>query len=200
MVNQIGYFVDWGGKSWRELIQTAINHNEIKEKLKGASFLDIGCNTGKMAVFFSTLGANVTGIDIHQEHLDKAKEEAKKWNADNITFKKYEGDLDIFPDSSFDIIFVKSVLVILLDLEGYLKKINAKLKTAGKVIFLENARSNPFIRLLRTLKHLGKYDHSHVNYFTEKHIKLISSIFELRLVKQKLYPPVYLIIGSKRES
>ena len=64
-----------------------------------------------MAVLFSLLGEKVTGIDIDEQALSLAREEAKKWNASNVKFIAYNGDWNIFPDESFDIVFTKSVLL-----------------------------------------------------------------------------------------
>jgi len=137
-LNDLGYFTEWGGRTWNRLTQLAVNELQKNHGSDGADLLDIGTRYGKMAVLFSLVGARVTGIDLHEQFLDVAREEARKRNATKIDFMTYSGDLDVFPDESFDVIFTKSVLVVAPNLEVFLIKISKKLmKPNGKVVFLE---------------------------------------------------------------
>ena len=193
----LSYFTEWGGRTWENLVATAIAELEKSGGLKDQELLEIGARYGKMAVLFSRLGANVTGIDIREEFLDVAREEAIKWNATNVSFITYAGDLDIFPDESFDIAFTKSVLVTLPDLEGFLRQLSKKLRPGGRVAFLENARGNPLLHALRRFRH-RKWDYRKAHYFTEHEIRIIRSIFEVDVVLATHFSPVYLLMGRKR--
>ena len=192
----LNYFTEWGGRTWENLVRTVIAELEKSGGLKDQELLEIGTRYGKMAVLFSRLGANVTGIDIRQESLDVAREEARKWNASTVSFIAYAGDLDIFPDESFDIAFTKSVLVVLPNLEGFLRQLSKKLRPGGRVVFLENARGNPFIHALRRFRH-RKWDYRSAHYFTSDEIRIIRSIFEVDVVRATQFPPVYLLMGRK---
>ena len=191
------YFTEWGGRTWENLVTTVIAELEKSGGLKDQELLDIGTRYGKMAVLFSRLGANVTGIDIQEKSLDVAREEARKWNASTVSFIGYGGDLDIFPDESFDIAFTKSVLVTLPNLEDFLRQLSRKLRPGGRVAFLENARGNPLLHALRRLRH-RKWDYRNAHYFTSDEICIIRSIFELDVVRTTQFPPVYLLMGRKR--
>jgi 2-polyprenyl-3-methyl-5-hydroxy-6-metoxy-1,4-benzoquinol methylase len=195
----LDYFTEWGGRNWKYLLRFAIDELQLNDSLKGADFLDIGTRYGKMAVLFSLMGARVTGIDIMEPYLSVAREEAKKWNLSNeaVNFMAYNGDLDIFPDESFDIVLTKSVLVLLPNLENFLRKISMKLRSNGRVVFLENGRGNYFIHAMRTIRH-RKWDYRYVNYFTDKEVKLIQSIFQIDTIRRTIFPPVYLFLGQKR--
>lgn len=194
----LDYFTEWGGNSWKDLIRISLNEFEDKDSLKDLSLLDIGARYGKMSVMFSLLGAKVTGIDINEDTLRIANEEAKKWNINNIKFMTYDGDLNIFPDESFDIIFTKSVLVLIPDLEGFLRQISKKLKPNGKIIFLENAKGNFLFHLLRTIRHRNWEKWRSANYFSENEVKIIQSIFNINILKKTFFPPIYLFVGQKK--
>ena len=193
----LAYFSEWGGRSWQALIRTGIGELQGKNSLKGAELLEIGAGTGKMAILFSLLGANVTGIETQEQSLAVAQEEAKKWNASRVKFIAYNGDLDMFPDESFDIIFTKSVLVIVPNLGDFLEKISRKLRPNGQAVFIENGRGNVFLHALRMLKP-RELDYRRINYFTEKQVRLIQSIYDVNMVKKTFYPPVYLFLARKR--
>lgn len=150
-----------------------------------------------MAVLFSLLGAKVTAIDINEQALGVARDEAKKWNVSNVNFMAYDGDLDMFPDESFDIIFTKSVLVVVPNLEIFLQKISKKLRPSGRVVFLENGKGDVLLHALRAIRH-RKWDYQYVNYFTDKEVRLIQSIYHIDMIRRTFYPPIYLFLGRQR--
>lgn len=196
-LSDLAYFTEWGGRSWENLTKLAINELQKNDSLNGAHLLDIGTRYGKMAVLFSLLGAKVTGIDIQEQHLSVDREEAKKWNVSNVNFIAYNGDLDIFPDESLDIVFTKSVLVVVPNLERFLRNISKKLKPSGRVVFLENGKGNLLFHILRTIKH-RKWDWHRANYFTDNEVRYFQSIFHIDTIKRTFFPPVYLFLGRKR--
>jgi ubiquinone/menaquinone biosynthesis C-methylase UbiE len=193
----LNYFAEWGGRRWNHLIKFAIEELQKNNSLVGLDLLEIGTRLGKMAVLFSLLGAKVTGIDINEQPLSIAREEAKKWNAINVDFKHYDGDLDIFPDESFDIIFSKSVLVVVPNLEIFLKKISNKLRPNGRIVFLENGKGNFLHASLRMIKHWNM-EYRHINYFTNKESMLMNTIYHIDTIKRTFLPPIYLFLGQKR--
>lgn len=191
------YFIEWGGKKWERLLSYAIREF-VGTDLAGQHILDIGTRYGKIASLFALLGGTVTGIDIREDCLTVAEAEARKWRVSERThFIAYDGELDIFPDETFDLVFTKSVLVIVPRLEDFLRKIEIKLKPQGKIVFLENGRGNDILHALRAIRH-RHWDYTKANYFTDKELALISNIFEVETIKKTLLPPIYLILGSKR--
>jgi 2-polyprenyl-3-methyl-5-hydroxy-6-metoxy-1,4-benzoquinol methylase len=189
--------MEWGGENWERLFRIAIGELRQNNFLNGAELLDIGTRYGKMAVLFSLMGARVTGIDIQEQSLLIAREEATKWNATSVNFMPYDGNLDLFPDESFDIIFTKSVLVVVPDLKSFLAAVAKKLKPNGKIVFLENGKGNRLLHAMRAIRH-RKWDYKRANYFTEKEVDLIQSVFRLDILKRTTFPPVYLFVGRKR--
>ena len=135
---------------------------------------------------------------VTEKALDIARKEAEKWNITDIKFRSYDGDLDIFPDDSFDIVFTKSVLVVVPDLQHFLEKISRKLRVNGRVVFLENARGNAAFQALRSLKHRKEqWDCHSANYFADEHVDLVRSTFDIEIMKKTMFPPVYLLLGRK---
>ncbi len=74
-----------------DFIEQEINYN------KGLKIIDIGCGTGRHSIELSKRGYDVTGIDLSENMLKRAKEKAKKNNlaidfqqqdARNLTFSK----------------------------------------------------------------------------------------------------------------
>lgn len=81
---------------------------KILPPLKPYRVLDIGCGEGKDAVFFARCGYCVTGFDISEKGIDKAKRLAEH-NKVNVNF--FKADLfDYRPDGEFDIIFSSGML------------------------------------------------------------------------------------------
>jgi SAM-dependent methyltransferase len=192
---QLDYFVEWGGRSWTQSVSDAFTEF-VGNDLRGSFVLDIGTRFGKMACLFALRGAKVIGTEISAHGLAKARRESAKWHVeDRVLFVMCSGSLDHFREDSFDIIFTKSVLVTVQDLEPFLLKLKMKLKHGGKVIFLENARGG-VLHALRYFWHRN-WDYNGITYFTEREIEIINRIFDGVVVKRRLFPPCFLVFGSK---
>jgi SAM-dependent methyltransferase len=91
------------GKAYRDL--GALKHKDLclnlLEVKKGEKILDVGCEAGAMMVYAGLLGAEVSGVDICAESVEKANKYLAKFS---IKGKAVVGDarkLD-FPDNHFD--------------------------------------------------------------------------------------------------
>lgn len=195
-LEDLGYFVEWGGQAWERLTAMALREF-IGTRLDGQQILEIGTRYGKMATLFALLGGQVTGIDLREECLAAAEDESRKWGvAERVTFRAYDGELDRFAENSFDLVFTKSVLVVVPRLEEFLRKIEARLKPGGKVVFLENGRGGRLLHALRALKHRSWYKKA--RYFTDRELDLVRTVFQVKTVRRTRLPPVYLIMGYRR--
>jgi 2-polyprenyl-3-methyl-5-hydroxy-6-metoxy-1,4-benzoquinol methylase len=195
-LQRLDYFVEWGEKPWERLVQYSFDHF-LGTDLKGQQVLDIGTRFGRMACLFALLGAKVLGLDLHRKCLSVAREEGIKSNVDQrVMFVQGSGDLSAFKDNTFDLVFSKSVLVVVPDLVSFLQQVRAKLKPGGKIMFLENARGAWWIHQLRAFRH--KWDYTKARYFTPREIAVISEVFEVTTVKRCMFPPVVLILGHKK--
>lgn len=125
---------------------------KIMGDLKGKKVLEIGCGLGVNAMIMRELGAEVYVTDISSSRLKEFK---------NISFNSGGGDakgeIKIFQasaeempfmDSSFDIIYTKSVLIH-TDLKRAASEIRRVLKSGGIAVFVEPMDLNPFVNLYR---------------------------------------------------
>jgi len=195
-LQHLDYFMEWGGKGWQHLMTYAFEHF-IGRDLRGQHVLEIGTRYGKMACLFALLGAKVVGLDLNRKSLAIAYEEAAKLKVSDMTlFVREVGDLSTVNADSLDVVFSKSVLVMVPDLVRFLEEVKAKLKPGGKIVFLENAKGPWWVHLLRTFRH-GKWDHKKARYFTSNEIRLISEVFDGFVVRSWAFPPVVLMMGHK---
>lgn len=195
-------FMEWGGKYWLRLVKHAVE-DFIGPDLSGRRVLELGSSNGRMAVFFALLGADVTGVDIDGTHFTVGQNEARQRGvAERVHLIEYEGNLDVLPDGAFDVIFSKSVLVMVPRLDQFLCKLNIKVATGGKVVFLENARGNRVLHALRPIYYrLRNYPYHKVQqFFSVRELNWMRQAFEIDSIESApITRPGYLIMGHKRE-
>lgn len=87
--------------------------------------LDFGCGTGELSVLMRSLGLNVTGIDVHEKHLELARLLAEENGFDPAMFVENRSAALPFRDNSFDVVTMFVVLEHLDDalLEGLLPEL-----------------------------------------------------------------------------
>lgn len=206
VLDNLSYFMEWGGSPWENLCRHALKY---LGDLRGKSILEVGPRFGKMSAMFALLGANVVGIETSAEALKIAKTEVKRWGVEeNVFFAHYNGDLescDALKEKQFDVIFSKSVLVVSgTTFSENLIKLEKKLKSGGKCVFLENRDGGPCFHLLRRLQRcmyripLSQY--KHINYLTPRHLGIIEEIMPIIELRKTLFPPIYLIITKKKSN
>ena len=66
-----------------DFIEQELNHD------KSMRIIDVGCGTGRHSIELSKRGYNMTGVDLSQSQLARAKEKAKRLNL-NIDFRKHD--------------------------------------------------------------------------------------------------------------
>lgn len=195
MLQELEYFVEWGGKGWIGLIRSAFE-DFLGTDLQGQRVLEIGSCYGKMSCLFALLGAEVVGIDISKEATIRAEIEARNWGvSDSTHFIHYDGNLESLSIGKFSIVFTKSVLVIMPDLDETMRSINDKLLPNGRFVFLENGRGSEWMHMLRRFRHRWAYESA--NYFTNHDIETISRYLSVKTLKKRTFPPIYLIAGCK---
>jgi 2-polyprenyl-3-methyl-5-hydroxy-6-metoxy-1,4-benzoquinol methylase len=157
---ELPYFVRWGGAEAHELALTAFDQF-LGWDLRGKRVLDIGAGDGRMSALFALLGAKVTGVDVASDFAPMARAEAKKWGVEaQIEFKRYSGDLASLADGGYDIAFTKSVLLLIPDLDTYLRELRGMIRPGGQVVFIENAYRNAADVLVRRLIHALRRQYS----------------------------------------
>jgi len=115
-----------------DFIEKEINHD------KTIRILDIGCGTGRHSIELSKRGYSVTGIDLSESQLQRAKEKASAQSL-NINFQKHDARIPHF-SNSFDLAIMLcegGFSLMETDEMNFLILQNATnaLKSNGKLIF-----------------------------------------------------------------
>lgn len=124
--------------------------DELRNYSDNLKLLEYGCGTGGNLEFYNTLGFKIYGIDISEEGIKKAIQNAK--------IKKIQAEYFVddahsthFDGSEFDVI-VGNGIIHHLDIEQSMVEINRLLKNkGGKALFFEPMGHNPSINLYRKL-------------------------------------------------
>jgi len=112
-------------------------------KNEPAAILDLGAGDGTCLTYFSSYfpKARLVGIDVSEMSI----EEAAAKNIPNTEVKAYDGTTIPYPDASFDVILVATVMHhIRFELHpGLMKEALRVLKPGGKIFIVEHNPYNP---------------------------------------------------------
>ncbi|MCG8700900.1 MAG: class I SAM-dependent methyltransferase [Bacteroidales bacterium] len=104
----------------------------------GKKILHLQCHFGMDSISLSKMGANVTGVDISDKAIDKAKALAKEMNVDTRFICSDVLSLKEVLTDSFDIVFTSyGVITWLPDLNKWASLIEYYLRPRGKFILVE---------------------------------------------------------------
>ncbi|HEK19039.1 MAG: methyltransferase type 11 [Mucilaginibacter sp.] len=125
-----------------ETIKTALI-SEIKVSAP-SDILDFGCGSGTLTIMLKTAHplANISGVDVDIDILNRAKERRSKTMAD-INLIRYNGEGLPFKDASFDIVVYCLVFhhIYSSQKSAILKEIYRILKSGGQLIIADFGRS-----------------------------------------------------------
>jgi len=134
-------------------------HDQLNEIFKselpcveGKKILDLGCGLGKMSVYLSKQGAEVTGIDIGDKLIESAKRLAVH-NQVNCKFVIADSAHLPFEKEKFDIVICLGVLHHLkqCDVEPTVKEIYRVLKKDGKFFINEPIEESKIFEFFQNL-------------------------------------------------
>jgi len=108
--------------------------------------LDIGCGTGVMGLLFAEMGHRVTGIDLSEGMLAKAREKA---SAQNLPAEFKTGDAELLPFGKglFDVVVNRHLLWTLPHPDAALKEWHRVLKTGGVLLVIEGVWNDRSFRV-----------------------------------------------------
>jgi len=124
---------------------------------EGDTVLDLGSGAG-FDVFLASpkVGSTgkIIGVDMTDEMLEKAKENAQKGSYTNVEFRK--GDIENLPvdDDSIDVIISNCVINLAPDKEKVFKEAYRVLKTGGRLMVSDIVLSKPLPQELENDKEL----------------------------------------------
>lgn len=131
-------------EAWKSLLRQALGTEN--EKL---DILDVGCGTGVISLLLAELEHSVTGIDLSEGMLEKAKEKARNFNLP-IVFKNGDAENLPFEDEAFDVVTNRHLLWALPNPEKAISEWKRVLKPGGKVIIIDGS-SGDYSRLRRQI-------------------------------------------------
>jgi SAM-dependent methyltransferase len=114
---------------------------------QGRTVLEYGCGPGSYAFFLGQRGGSVTGIDLSQMAIERARKRLLS-QAGAPQFCVMDAERLGFKDASFDMICGRAILHH-LDLAASLPEITRVLRPGGRAVFLEPLGHNPAINWYR---------------------------------------------------
>lgn len=122
-----------------------VGKNTLKEielvmlgDIKGKTILHLQCHFGQDTISLARLGAKVTGVDLSDIAITKAKEFAEETGSDAEFICCNIYDLSKYLDKKFDIVFTSyGVIGWLPDLTKWANLVSGYLKPGGRFIFVE---------------------------------------------------------------
>jgi len=101
----------------------------------GMRLLDCGCGPGSISVGLAerVCPGEAVGIDISPDHLELARKAAEKQAVKNARFELGDVTNMVFPDASFDVVFMNAVLCHLTDPLSALREVHRVLRPGGLV-------------------------------------------------------------------
>lgn len=154
----------------------ALRHLWGNEGPRRKRILEIGCGMGAFALFLARQDAEVYVVDIAPERLDFLREQARGLGLSHqIHIVCAAAEALPFPDSYFDAVYTKSVLIH-TQLEKAAAEAARVVKTGGVGVFVEPMRHNPFASLYRhTLAPAEWRDIT--TYFDRQRLRILAKAF-----------------------
>lgn len=106
--------------------------------IRGKKILHLQCHFGQDTISLSRMGAEVTGIDLSDNAIEKAKELAKQLNTSTQFICCNIYDLPQYLNDTFDIVFTSyGTIGWLPDMNGWAAIVSRYLRPGGKFVFVE---------------------------------------------------------------
>lgn len=125
---------------WRGI--HSLIHHELKDRLVGASVMDIGCGYGRFCFLAAQQARRVVGIDMTAQAYDVARALKTALKADNVEFALTEVEAYDPGEERFDIVVLGGVLEHLIDPASVMETIGRMLKPGGLLVSNSPTESN----------------------------------------------------------
>lgn len=171
----------YGNKRFYSTVKSSSDYviNWIQNNCKDKVFLDFACGNGHNALLAARSGAKISiGIDISEESIKNAKNEAEILGLTNTLFFQADAENTKLPDNSIDLVVCSGVLHH-LDLSYTFPELRRILNTRGKVLAVEALNYNPFIKLYRFITPIMRTDWEKEHILSLKDVKFASHFFEI---------------------
>tara|TARA_A100001011_G_C14230727_1_gene808682 strand:- start:331 stop:1074 length:744 start_codon:yes stop_codon:yes gene_type:complete len=146
----------------------------LKNNVKDCEILDYGCGIGSsIEKLIECNPKKITGIDISEVSINKAKKRAKNLNI-KVDYQVGNCEKTNLDSDRFDIVYGTGILHH-LQFDKCLDEIYRMLKNSGKLIFIEPLGTNPIINLYRKLTPKSRSKDEHP--LLKKDLKYIKNKF-----------------------
>lgn len=116
-------------EAWKTLFKSLLPWSRLE-------ILDVGCGTGEIGLLFAELGHHVTGLDLSEKMLSKAREKSSLKMYD-ITLKKGDAEDPLFEAETFDVVVSRHLLWTLPHPDTAIKNWKKLLKKEGVLIVID---------------------------------------------------------------
>ena len=164
---------DAAGHAMSDPVEAAAWRRVLERTLPAApaEVLDVGTGTGSLAILAAELGHTVSGIDLSEGMLARAKEKAA---AAGVSIAFAQGRAEEPPPGPFDVVIERHVLWTIPDPTAALDAWRSVTRRGGKIVLLEGSwgGEGPFVQLMDVATRAaerfhGIDEHHHATYPTD---------------------------------
>lgn len=136
----------------------------LRQKIPGDSMriLDVGCGTGEMSILLAGMGHQVTGVDLSEQMLAKARNKALSLDY-SIQFEMGDAESLSWPDSSMDVILNRHLFWTLPHPDKAIQEWKRVLKPDGTLLVIDGNWYHSGIR-----QQIGRWISGAYTFLTEK--------------------------------
>jgi ubiquinone/menaquinone biosynthesis C-methylase UbiE len=116
-------------RAWKTLLAGVLGERAL-------SILDVGCGTGEISLLLAEMGHAVTGLDLSDKMLDRARLKAESAGYTTV-FRNGDAENPPFADGIFDVIINRHVLWTLPNPQTAVQSWNRVLKPGGKAVIID---------------------------------------------------------------
>ncbi len=124
---------------------------------KKSRVLDVGCGVGAISLHMANNGTSVVGVDISENAISAAREDAERFGLDNATFLAGNAT-DLEFDEEFDVVVCFDVLEHIEDDHLLLRNFNRFLRPDGKLLLRAPSDTAPMHKLRLFLRQHDGFD------------------------------------------
>ena len=112
---------------------------------EGDQVLDVGCGAGVDSLLAGIMvgpSGSAVGVDIVPEMIDRAEQNLKMVDIDNVSFQRATGENIPCPDNSFNVVISNGVINLIPDKESVMSEIMRVLKPGGRLMMADQVAAD----------------------------------------------------------